>query len=113
MSYGYFSPKDIPNGICDRHVLCEYDFLTEGMAFDGCDSEYVKLVSLLDISDRSFPCQIYITDAEFVYRKIDCDAKLGDSYDVPYFVFTLEEGEYVGKSRSKKQFNSACYIHSD
>ena len=52
-------------------------------------------------------------DAEYVYRFVPEDVAYGDSFDVPYFINTLEEGTYCGRSKSKKQFNSACYIHSD
>jgi hypothetical protein len=68
-------------------------------------------VALLDISTREFPTEVYITDAEFVYR--------GDYYgiipdnepDLPYFYHSLPEGLYVGISKRKKHFNRPCRIH--
>lgn len=110
--WGYFSPGNIPVGTCKTHIAVEYDALTSAIAHRGC-SEEIKLVALLDIPWRRFPKEIFVTDAEFVYRKISPDTPLGDGYDMPYFIYTLEDGVFVGRSRNKKQFNSACYLHND
>ena len=112
LDYGYFTRDNKPLGVCQRHVMCVYDDLAGGMATDSCPREYLKLIALIDVPERSFPKEIYITDAEYVYRKIENGARLGDSYDIPYFIYTLEEGEFVGKSKGKKQYNSSCCIHS-
>ena len=111
LDYGYFTADNKPSGVCDRHVLCMYDELSGAVATKECPREFLRLTALLDIPERSFPKEIYITDAEYVYRSIEKDTKLGDSYDVPYFIYTLEEGEFVGISKGKKQYNSSCYIH--
>lgn len=113
LDYGYFTWDNKPCGVCKRHVLCAYDALTGAVATDGCPREFLKLVALLDISERSFPKEICITDAEYVARKVEKGTRLGDSYDIPYFIYTLEEGEFVGKSKGKKQYNSSCYLHSN
>lgn len=113
LEYGYFTADNKPSGDCQRHVLCMYDELTDAIATDRCPKEYLKLIALLDISERSFPKEIYVTDAEYVYRSLEKGSRLGDSYDVPYFIYTIDDGEFVGKSKSKKQYNSSCYLHSD
>ena len=110
--YGYFARNNTPSGTCDRHVKVLYDMLTEGVATDSCDGENLTYVSLLDISDRKFPKEITVTDAEYVYRDVG-NAKFGDSYDIPFFYYALPEGEYVGRGKNKKQFNSGCYICRD
>jgi len=111
LEYGYFYPYNKPTGKCSRHVRCFYDELSEAIANDGCDMEFIREIALLDIPERKFPKQIYITDAQYVWRKVDAETQLGSSYDVPYFVNTLGEGEFCGISKGKKQFNSNCYIH--
>lgn len=113
MEYGYFRPSDVPRERCDIHIVCEYDSLTGGIASPGCPGEDRKLVALLDINWRSFPKEIIITDAEYVYRRVSDGDRLGDSYDVPYFIYTIDDGVYVGRSKGKKQFNSECYLHND
>ena len=111
--YGYFIPGSIPVGNCKTHIAVEYDTLTSAVAHSGCSSEDVRIVALLDIPWRRFPKEIFITDAEFVWRRISSTDPLGDGYDMPYFIYTIEDGVYVGRSRGKKQFNSACYLHND
>ena len=113
LDYGYFTADNKPHGSCQRHVLCLYDELTGAIATKRCPRECLRPVSLLDIPDRSFPKEIFITDAEFVYRRIEKGTPLGDSYDIPYFIYTLDEGDFVGKSKKKKQYNSSCYLHND
>lgn len=111
MDFGYFKKDDIPNNECTRHVLCYYDRETSAIATERCPHENLVLTALLDIPWRSFPEQIYITDAEFVWRSISPETKHGDSYDVPYFINVIPDGEYVGVGRRKKQYNSHCYLH--
>lgn len=112
LEYGYFTADNKPIGDCQRHVLCMYDELTDAIATERCPKEHLRLIALLDISERSFPKEIYVTDAEYVYRRLELGTRLGDSYDVPYFVYTIDDGEFVGRSKGKKQFNSSCYLHS-
>ena len=112
LDYGYFDIHNIPREMCDRHIECLYDEIAGGVANDNCPYYYTKKISLLNIPERSFPMEIIITDAEFVWREMKGD-NYAYSYDIPYFYYDLPEGVYVGRSKSKKQFNSYCYIHSD
>lgn len=112
LDYGYFTSDNKPEGICEKHVLCDYDVIGGGVATDACPKQSVVQIALLDISDRSFPKEIFIKDAEYVYRKIEKGTRLGDSYELPYFIFSLKEGEYAGISKGKKQYNASCARHS-
>jgi len=111
IGWGYFKKDDIPSILCRRHVICRYDSLTHAVAHDGCVESELVDIALVEINDRSFPCEIIISDAEYVYRRVDKQTPLGESYTEPFFVNTLNEGEYVGKSKNKKQYNSSCYVH--
>ena len=111
LAWGYFAPDNKPVNPCHRHVLCYYDVEGKGIATDNCPEDKLIPIALLDISERSFPMVIIITDAEYVYRKIYEGTPYGDSDEVPYFVYTLDEGEHVGTGKNKKQFNSACQKH--
>ena len=111
--YGYFTEDNAPIGVCDRHILCNYDSETKAIACPTCPEENIIKVSLINVSDRAFPKEITITDAEFVYRDIDGYTLRPVDYALPYFQYTIPDGEFVGKSKNKKQFNSNCYLHDD
>lgn len=110
---GYFTEDNLPAGKCDRHVLCKYDSVTKAIACEKCPEGNIINVSLIQVSDRSFPKEIFITDAEFVYRDIDGYTPRPTDYALPYFEYALPDGVFVGKSKSKKQFNSNCYLHDE
>ena len=54
-------------------------------------------VGLLRILDRSFPIQVEILDAQYVYRPLG-ESIPGVRSDVPYFINTLPKGRYAGIS---------------
>lgn len=111
--YGYFTEDNAPRGDCNRHILCKYDCETKAIACPGCPAENLVNVALLSVSDRAFPKDITVTDAEFVYRDIDRYTERPIDYALPYFEYSLPEGIYVGRSKGKKQFNSNCYLHDE
>ena len=111
--YGYFTEDNAPIGICDRHVLCNYDSETKAIACPRCSEENLIKVSLINVSDRAFPKEITITDAEFVYRDIDGYTPRPVDYALPYFQYMIPDGVFVGRSKNKKQFNANCYLHDD
>lgn len=111
--YGYFTENNAPFGDCDRHILCNYDSETKAIACPNCPGENIVKIALLNISDRAFPKEIIITDAEFVYRDIDGHTLRPVDYALPYFQYTIPDGVFVGISKNKKQFNSNCYLHDD
>jgi hypothetical protein len=98
---------------CTRHILCLYDAHSKAIACEKCPKENLVAISLISVNDRAFPKQIYVTDAEYVYRDIGAYVERPIDYTVPYFEYALEDGVFVGISKRKKQFNSNCYIHSD
>lgn len=113
---GYFIKKSVPISKCDKHILCKYDILSEGIATDKCPSDFVEEVALLKIVGRHFPKEIIISDADYVYFDMferDEPLDMPESYDVPYYYYCIEDGDYVGRGKRKKQFNSYCFIHND
>ena len=109
--YGYFTLDNMPTGLCDRHVLCAYDSVGTGVSRGNCPSSDTVTVSLIKISDRSFPTEIYITDAEYVYRDIRGVYDLCGDDEKPYFYYSLPDDTYVGTTKRKRQFNSGCPYH--
>ncbi len=108
LAYGYFTKDNMPQTLCQRHIICPYDTLSKGVSFGYLQGEDIALVSLLDIPDRKFPTEIYVTDAEFVYRDIKSVAEIDYGSDLPYFYALLPEGEYAGITNRKRQFNAPC-----
>ena len=104
-SEGYFIRGTEPVELCQRHVLCEYDAFLGGVAVNPTFIGFIKNVALVDISDRVFPCEVTVTDAEYVYRSVDDGMAYGEYYDVPYFINTIPDGVYVGRGKNKRQFN--------
>ena len=113
LEYGYFAGENVPRGKCDRHVVLMYDSLTKAVASHGCPSEDLVPISLIYVTDRAFPKEIIITDAEYVCRDIMRYDTRPIDYALPYFEYTIPDGVFVGRSKNKKQFNSGCYLHDD
>ncbi len=111
VDYGYFTPDGAPKKICNRHVVCNYDSVKKGVASSDCPPEDIVKISLVDIKDRKFPTEVYVTDAEFVYRDAEDYYKIPGSDLLPYFYSSLPPDEYAGISGEKRQFNCACPEH--
>ena len=107
IAYGYFAPDNAPSTLCDRHVLCDYDCVSKGVADESCPEENRVKVALLNIPERSFKSDINILDAEYVYREISENIPRPSTETLPYFYYALPVGEYAGKSGSGRQFNRA------
>lgn len=104
MEYGYFLPEDSSfEETCDTHVVVNYDTKNKGVSIIRDDNEEYAKVSLIKNENRSFPKEVYITDAEYVYRDVNPGNLVSD--DLPYFYGELKNGEYVGISNKKRQFN--------
>lgn len=109
--YGYFTLDNMPSGLCDRHVLCVYDAVGKGVSRGNCPKSDTVIVSLLKIPDRRFPKEIYITDAEYVYRDVEAKYEWCSEDDKPYFYYSLPNGDYAGLTKRKRQLNSGCPYH--
>lgn len=109
---GYFTLGKEPSEKCDRHVLVEYDRVEGGIASEICYGADLELVALIKV-ERSFPMQIYVSDAQYVYRELPKDVMPETSPSLPYFNNLFGEGEYGGISYGEKQFNRYCRAHFD
>lgn len=110
---GYFASGTEPTQPCTAHVLVDYDKETGAVASGCCPSRNIIKVGLLNIPDRSFPMQMVITDAQYVYRDMPDDTEPCGWWGEPYFIHTLPEGTYCGTSNVKIQYNQFCYEHFD
>ncbi len=110
----YYTRQTLPTESCDVHIAVDYDVSGNGgVAGPGCDPANVKKVGLLYITDRSFPYQITVTDAQYVYRPLPDGVEPAGWWGVPFFENALAPGEYVGISYADKQYNRFCYDHFD
>ena len=59
--------------------------------------------------------QIYVEDAQYVYRPLPDNVRPGGWWGVPYFIYTVPDGTYVGITNLKggRQFNSFSYENYD
>ena len=108
---GYFVSGTEPKSYCDCHKIVEYDTDGGGVACKDCDYEGIVNVGLINVR-RSFPMQIYVSDAQYVCRTVPRDISMADDGSA-YFSNVLGRNEYCGISNTPNQFNRACDIHSN
>ncbi len=107
---GYFLRGTEPHEYCGTHVLIEYDTVTSGIASAYCPKQNVKLVGLINVS-RVFPKQIYITDAQYVWRDIGKNILPETSPTLPFYSNLLPRDSYSGISEVDIQKNCYCREH--
>ncbi|MBE6633306.1 MAG: hypothetical protein E7620_03065 [Ruminococcaceae bacterium] len=103
MENGWFTRENCPNGVCGCHTLCHCDEVLGGISHGNCPNE--RRVSLIRAL-RQFPMEIFVTDAQYVWR--------GDPKELPpnpnekQAYFQGEGMGYVGRSAVEKPFNRSC-----
>ena len=108
---GYFVKGTEPKTYCDCHKIVEYDADGGGVACKDCDYEGIVKVGLINVK-RSFPMQIYVSDAQYVCRNIPQNLSISSDGSA-YFSAVLGKNEYCGISNTKEQFNRGCFVHTD
>ncbi len=107
---GWFIEGTQPKGFCERHVLVDYDIYGEGVANESCNRDGVVKVGLLRI-ERSFPCEVYVTDAEYVWKELTNNIAHTSNNETAFFSAMLGADEYCGVSDTERQYNSGCKKH--
>ena len=110
---GYFAVGTQPNSYCTTHVMVEYCTETGAVASGCCPSDGIKLVGLIAVDNRSFPKQMTITDAQYVYRFLPENVEPGGWWGDPYFINAIPSGTFVGSSNAETQYNQFCWKHFD
>lgn len=112
---GYFTIESIPKEPCDTHVLVDYDTQYNGIAHAYSNPAYVEKKALIKVLDRSFPIQVVVTDAQYVYRPLPENVEPGSYWSVPFFINTIPQGTYVGISggTNQRQYNCFAYANFD
>ncbi len=113
-SVGYFTKKSMPRSYCDCHILVDYDeergIIIGENGEAGQFEDYgmnLKKVALIKEYKRDFPIQLYISDAQYVYRALN-GKSIAKLKEAPFFANTIPKGRFVGISNvgNKRQFNS-------
>lgn len=112
---GYFTVSTAPTEYCDTHVIVDYDTTTNAYAHEYTLPQNIKKVALIRENTRAFPVQIYVEDAQYVYRDLPIDVRPCGWWGEPYFINAIPEGTYVGTTNLKggRQFNSFSYENYD
>ena len=103
---GYFTRETAPKEYCDTHVVVKRDNSTGLIASPNCNPANCSDVALIRVEDRSFPIEIYVEDAQYVYREMPSSVKPGGWWGVPFFVNMLAPGEYCGSSYASTPYNA-------
>ncbi len=107
---GYFIKGQEPKTPCDRHLTVKYDKVTGGVVIGECPPENTAEVGMINV-ERTFPIQIYITDAQYVWRDIGYSVLPETSQGLPFYNNLLPKDTYSGISKSDIQYNRACREH--
>lgn len=110
---GWFASGTQPNTYCTTHVLVDYDTATGAVASLRCPRGNIARVGLIEITDRNFPVQVTVTDAQYVYRNLPDDVEPSGWWGDPFFINTIPAGTYVGSSNVSTQYNQFCWHHFD
>ncbi len=108
---GYFTVSNSPKEYCSTHIIVNFDATTNAYAHEYSLPENLKPVALIRENTRAFPVQIYVEDAQYVYRELPFDVRPCGWWGEPYFINAIPEGTFVGTTNLKggRQFNSFSY----
>ena len=107
---GYFVKGSFDNSPCDRHLAVDYDTVSGGVVIGECPTENTVKVGLINVQ-RSFPMQIYVTDAQYTWRDIGKETLPETSPSLPFYNNMLPKDTYSGISNKPMQYNRACREH--
>jgi hypothetical protein len=107
---GYFKRGTEPKSHCVTHVLVRYDKVTHAIACEKCPEENVTYAGLLKV-ERSFPCDVKITDSQYTYMYLPAGVSPALDENLPYFARMQKSGVYYGTSGVAKAKNRYCREH--
>ncbi len=110
---GYFTRESAPSEYCDTHVIVMRDATTGLIASDECNPGDLVKTALIRVEDRDFPTEIYVADAQYVYRDLPANVMPCEWGGLPFFYNSLGEGHYCGTSYATTANNGYCYLHCD
>lgn len=117
IAVGYFTRDNMPTETCNVHVKVKYDSKVGGVVLNVAEytGDVADLIdtALIRVESRSFPIEVAVTDAQYVYRDLPANVQPGGWWGEPFFQNTIPEGVYIGKSNVWTLYNKFCYEHYD
>ena len=114
LEYGYFKKGTEPTARCNTHILVDYDSVTGSVAAPHCPSENIIRIALVKNYGRAFPCEVTVTDAQYIYRHLPYGASPSMNENEPFFRGFYESGgSFIGISGGKHSHNSYCAEHDE
>ena len=110
---GYFTRESAPTEYCSTHVIVQKDSSTGLIASPDCSAGDLVNVALIKVTSRDFPTEIYVEDAQYVYRELPANVMPCKWGGLPFFYNSLGEGHFCGSSYATTAYNAYCYIHCD
>lgn len=105
----YFTKDTLPTKACEVHVLVAYCRDGKGVANSRCPN--VTYVALMNVT-RVFQRDIYITDAQYTWRRLPgSTSPYRGSSKYPFYYGIYESGTYPGRTNTSSQYNRACPLH--
>lgn len=111
MGEGWFEVGYAPQQLCEVHRLCRYDAIGGGVACPMCPYEDTEEIALLYLTERAFPVEVSVSDAQYVLRELPPGTPLGDRDELPFFTYAIPPYTYVGRSGTGRQYNASCPLH--
>ena len=103
----YFESGTEPNEYCDCHIAVDYNTKDGGIACEDCSVNDIEKIGMIRVY-RDFPTQVYVEDAQYVWRKMSITVPISHDENLPFFSDAIKKGRYCGISRGATQFNSGC-----
>lgn len=110
---GYFKKGTEPQSKCDVHTLVDYDSQTHAVACEKCPRENIVKTAMLKIYNRAFPCQVTVTDAQYVYRYLPFGESPTLDPNLAFFQGAYEKDCYIGISNTNRAYNRYCNEHEN
>ncbi len=108
---GYFKKGTEPKQLCGTHILLDYDKETGTIAGEHCPEESRIRVAWIREYARAFPCQIQVSDAQFVYRHLPFGIPPTTDPTKAFFQDYYEDEHYIGISGVERAHNRFCAEH--
>ena len=111
---GYYTASSVPTEACNMHVKVKVCRETGCLLGPDCDQDESNVTyrGLVKLESRSFPMEVGVSDAQYIYRELPKDVEPGKEGE-PFFINLLDEEEYVGTSGVAHPYNEYCYKHFD
>lgn len=108
---GYFALGAEPQKYCTVHVSVPYDTVCGGVATAFTPRGHVEEIGMIQV-EREFPIPLTVSDAQYVYVRLDGDILPSFSQnDAFFYSFSEEKKKYRGKSAGTVQFNRLSTAH--